>query len=81
LTTQKKLYQAVISYTHPQQIVMNVEEKSIEAAKSFLNTYLAERLETFEIIEIEEVSKISAEMETPADTAELIIFPGNDTKH
>jgi hypothetical protein len=60
---------------------MNIEEESIEAAKSSLNTYLSERLETFEIIEIEEVSKIPTEVEVPADTAELIIFPGNDTKH
>jgi len=60
---------------------MNVKEETIEAAKSFLNTYLSERLQSFEIIEIEEVSKIPEEISTPADTAELIIFPGNDTKH
>jgi hypothetical protein len=65
---------------------MNIEEETLEAAKTFIHKYLSDKLESFEILEIEEVSKISEEpqeLEEPADDAEVIPFPvpGNNTIH
>ena len=86
MTTQKKLYQAVISYRHPQQVIMNIEEETLEAAKTFIHKYLSDKLESFEILEIEEVSRVPEdlqELEEPADDAEVIPFPipGTNTIH
>jgi hypothetical protein len=80
----KKLYQAVILYTHPQTVIMNVEGETSEEATKFINDYLTNKLESFQILELEEVAVLPEEpeeLEAPADTANVIPFPSSKTIH
>lgn len=77
----KKLYQAVITFTHPQTVIMNVEGDTPEEATAFVNQYLTGKLESFEILELEEISNMPEELEEEAESAEIFHLPGNDKIH
>lgn len=77
----KKLYQAVVTFVHPQTVVMNVEGETQEEAKDFVTQYLSGKLDSFEILELEEVSDVPEELEEEAASAEIFQMPGNDKIH
>lgn len=77
----KKLYQAVVTFTHPQTVVMNVEGETQEEARDFVTQYLSGKLDQFEILELEEVSDMPEELEEEAASAEIFVLPGNDKIH
>lgn len=76
----KKLYQAVITFTHPQTVIMNVEGDTSEEARDFVTQYLSGKLESFEILELEEISNVPEELEE-AESAQIFQLPGNDSIH